>query len=110
LPFLLSFTDFRTGGSQVYIQGQLQTRKWQDQQDIERYTTEVVVKGYNGIMQMLGGKREQSWGEPQQPSRQPQRNGQPDPQYPTNSEPNNSGRTAPQYNEPPMDFDDDIPF
>ncbi len=102
--------EYLRKGSQVYIEGQLQTSKWQDQSGQDRYTTEVVVKGYNGIMQMLGGRRDQSWGEPQQPSRQPQRDAQPKPQYPTNSEPNNSGRTAPQYDEPPMDFDDDIPF
>ena len=42
-------------GSQVYIEGSLQTRKWQDQSGNDRYTTEVVVQGFNGTMQMLGG-------------------------------------------------------
>ncbi|WP_165313158.1 single-stranded DNA-binding protein [Vibrio ziniensis] len=69
-------------GSQVYIEGQLQTRKWQDQSGQDRFSTEVVVQGYNGVMQMLGSKRDQGWGQPQQPS----------------------------HNEPPMDFDDDIPL
>lgn len=42
-------------GSKVYIEGQLQTRKWQDQQGNDRYTTEVVVRGFNGTLTMLDG-------------------------------------------------------
>ena len=42
-------------GSQVYLEGKLQTRKWQDQNGQDRYTTEVVLSGYDGTMQMLGG-------------------------------------------------------
>ncbi len=42
-------------GSQVYIEGKLQTRKWQDQNGQDRYTTEIVVD-INGSMQMLGGR------------------------------------------------------
>jgi len=43
-------------GSQVYIEGQIQTRKWQDNGGNDRYTTEVVLKQYGGVLQMLGGK------------------------------------------------------
>lgn len=43
-------------GSKVYICGQLQTRKWQDQSGQERYTTEVVVQGFGGEMTMLDGR------------------------------------------------------
>lgn len=43
-------------GSKVYIEGQLQTRKWQDQSGQERYTTEVVVQGFNGQLTMLDGR------------------------------------------------------
>lgn len=43
-------------GSQVYIEGQLQTRKWQDKSGQERITTEIVVQGFNGTMQLLGGR------------------------------------------------------
>jgi single-strand DNA-binding protein len=43
-------------GSKVLIEGQLQTRKWQDQSGADRYTTEVVVRGYGGSMTMLDGK------------------------------------------------------
>lgn len=43
-------------GAKVYIEGALQTRKWQDQNGQERYTTEVVLKGFNSSLTMLGGK------------------------------------------------------
>ena len=42
-------------GSKVYIEGSLQTRKWQDQNGQERYTTEIVLQGFNGSMVMLDG-------------------------------------------------------
>lgn len=83
-------------GSQIYIEGRLQTRKWQDQSGQDRYTTEVVVD-MGGTMQMLGGK--------------PQGAGQ---QAPAQTGQQQGGQqrqpTPPQYNEPPADFDDDIPF
>ncbi|MCB2079752.1 MAG: single-stranded DNA-binding protein, partial [Novosphingobium sp.] len=40
-------------GSKVYIEGQLQTRKWQDQSGNDRYTTEIVLRGFNGTLTML---------------------------------------------------------
>ncbi len=43
-------------GSKVYIEGALQTRKWQDQQGQERYSTEVVLKGFNAVLTMLDGR------------------------------------------------------
>jgi len=45
-------------GSQVYIEGQLQTRKWQDQSGNDRYSTEIVLQRYQGELTMIGGKRE----------------------------------------------------
>ncbi|KKO47663.1 single-stranded DNA-binding protein [Arsukibacterium sp. MJ3] len=45
--------EYLKKGQQVYIEGKLQTRKWQDQQGIDRYTTEIVVD-INGTMQLLG--------------------------------------------------------
>lgn len=45
-------------GSKLYIEGQLQTRKWQDQSGNDRYTTEIVLQGFNGNLVMLDGKRE----------------------------------------------------
>lgn len=46
---------FLRKGSKVYIEGKLQTRKWQDQQGNDRYTTEIVVAGMGGTMTMLDG-------------------------------------------------------
>lgn len=43
-------------GAKVYLEGQLQTRKWTDQQNVERYTTEVVLGKYRGELTMLDGK------------------------------------------------------
>jgi len=43
-------------GAKVYIEGQLQTRKWQDQQGQDRYSTEVVLQGFNGTLTMLDGR------------------------------------------------------
>ncbi|UOA14622.1 MULTISPECIES: single-stranded DNA-binding protein [Sulfitobacter] len=42
-------------GSKVYIEGQLQTRKWQDQSGADRYSTEVVLQGFGGTLTMLDG-------------------------------------------------------
>lgn len=43
-------------GSTVYIEGKLQTRKWQDQSGADRYSTEVVLQGFDGTLVMLGGR------------------------------------------------------
>ena len=45
-------------GSKVFIEGQLQTRKWQDQSGNDRYSTEVVLRGFNGTLTMLDGRGE----------------------------------------------------
>lgn len=90
--------EYLRKGSQVYIEGQLRTRKWTDQSGQEKYTTEIVV-GMNGVMQMIGGKQEcktqqqSGWGQPQQPKPQ------------QHSKPAKSGQSV-----PPTDFDDSIPF
>lgn len=42
-------------GSKVYLEGQLQTRKWQDQSGQDRYSTEVVLQGFGGVLKMLDG-------------------------------------------------------
>jgi single-strand DNA-binding protein len=54
--------EYLRKGSQVYIEGQLQTRKWKDQSGQDRYTTEVVVQGFNGSMQMLGSRNQNQGG------------------------------------------------
>ena len=90
--------EYLRKGSQVYIEGQLRTRKWTDNAGVEKYTTEIVV-GMNGVMQMLGGKQEGKpqqqggWEQPQQPK--PQQQSKPSSSWP---------------HEPPTDFDDSIPF
>ena len=98
--------EYLRKGSQVYIEGQLRTRKWQDQGGQDRYTTEVVVN-VGGTMQMLGGRQgggsggqgggNNGWGSPQQPQQ-------------SGSGQQSSAAPAGNQNEPPMDFDDDIPF
>ncbi|UYA61824.1 Single-stranded DNA-binding protein [Pectobacterium sp. F1-1] len=110
--------EYLRKGSQVYIEGALQTRKWSDQAGVERYTTEVVVN-VGGTMQMLGGRQgggapagggnagggQGGWGQPQQPQGGNQfSGGAQSQQRPAQNS------TPAQSNEPPMDFDDDIPF
>lgn len=91
--------EYLAKGRQVYIEGKLQTRKWQGQDGQDRWTTEVVVDGFNGTMQMLGS-REGGGGGPAGGGRRPQGN--------------TSGGTSGggDYNNPPAypDADDDIPF
>jgi len=48
--------QYLTKGSTIYIEGQLQTRKWTDQQGVEKYTTEVVLQRYRGELTMLGSR------------------------------------------------------
>ncbi|WP_318366604.1 single-stranded DNA-binding protein SSB1 [Enterobacter sp.] len=103
-------------GSQVYIEGSLRTRKWTDQSGQERYTTEINVPQIGGVMQMLGGRQgggapagggqqQGGWGQPQQPQGGNQFSGG------AQSRPQQQQQSAPApSNEPPMDFDDDIPF
>lgn len=45
-------------GSKLYIEGQLQTRKWTDKDGVEKYTTEVVLKGFNANITLLDGRSE----------------------------------------------------
>ncbi len=50
--------EYLRKGSQVYVEGKLQTRKWQDKSGQDRYTTEVVIDSFNGVMQMLGSRND----------------------------------------------------
>ncbi len=49
-------------GSKVYVEGALQTRKWTDQQGVEKYTTEVVLQRFNGELTMLDGRGDNDGG------------------------------------------------
>ena len=89
--------EYLRKGSQCYIEGRLQTRKWQDQQGQDRYSTEVVVD-MGGTMQLLGGRGDAAprQSHPQEhAARQPAPRQQQEAQHP-----------APDYDS----FDDDIPF
>ncbi len=79
--------EYLKKGSQVYVEGRLQTRKWQDKEGHDKYTTEIVASD----MQMLGSRGESSGGFKPSPSQ---------------------SKAAPvAAAEPPADdFDDDIPF
>jgi len=48
--------EYLKKGSKVYLEGSLQTRKWTNPQGQDQYTTEIVLQGFNGVMQMLDGK------------------------------------------------------
>lgn len=98
--------EYLKKGTQVYIEGALQTRKWTDQAGVEKYTTEVVVKPMGGTMQMLGG-RAHGAGEPAGGGKGGSNNGWGKPQQPQQTTQQNN---APSNNEPPVNFDDDIPF
>jgi single-strand DNA-binding protein len=50
-------------GSKIYIEGQLQTRKWTDPQGVEKYSTEVVLRRFNSALQMLDSRGEGGGGE-----------------------------------------------
>lgn len=49
-------------GSKVYIEGALQTRKWQDQSGADKYSTEVVLQGFGGVLTMLDGRGDNAGG------------------------------------------------
>lgn len=112
--------EYLQKGSQIYVEGKLQTQKWQDQQGQDRYTTSVIVDQ----MQMLGGRNQnQAGGQGNyqaQSQGQPQRNQNMNPdgtpvtpaQYKQNQQ---AGGQSNRQNRPPMpepdfDFDGDIPF
>jgi len=111
--------EYLRKGSQVYVEGKLQTRKWQDKSGQDRYTTEVVIDSFNGVMQMLGGRGE-GGGAPMGGGGQQQSQGYQQQGHQQQAQPQNqqqSGNQPPVANQPPASggdfdnsFDDDIPF
>lgn len=97
--------EYLRKGALVYVSGKMQTRKYQDQSGQDRYSTEIVVSE----MKMLGGKPDNQ-GQQQGGYQKPQQNQQPHQQQYQQSAQQRAPQQQPQYNEPPMDFDDDIPF
>lgn len=79
-------------GSKVYIEGALQTRKWTDQSGVEKYSTEIVLQGFNSVLTMLDGK---SAGEDRS---------EPQVVAPKRPDPISSGRSTRD------DMNDDVPF
>ncbi|PWB64986.1 MAG: single-stranded DNA-binding protein [Bradyrhizobiaceae bacterium] len=89
-------------GSKVYLEGALQTRKWTDQQGQERYSTEVVLQGFNSQLTMLDGRGGGGGGEAG---------------YDTGNDFGNAGPTSSRPRQPATagaggrhDMDDEIPF
>jgi single-strand DNA-binding protein len=116
--------EYLKKGSQIYVEGKLQTRKWQDQSGQDRYTTEIVVEQ----MKMLGGRQggadsnnnfqRQGNSGSNQAGHRPNGSSPSHGQGNTNARNNgyaNAKATGGTVNQPPMaepdfDFDDDIPF
>ena len=91
-------------GSTCYIEGQLQTRKWTDQQGTEKYTTEVVLQRYRGELTLLGGRGDSPMGDSEFGGDQNS----------YGSASSGNARSSVASTPPPMrdasDLDDDIPF
>jgi single-strand DNA-binding protein len=83
-------------GAKVYLEGSLATRKWTDQSGVEKYSTEIVLQGFGGVLTMLDSRASESRDEPEQSISQRAAPKRPDPI--------SSGRL------PRNDMDDDIPF
>ncbi|NKB77739.1 MAG: single-stranded DNA-binding protein [Gammaproteobacteria bacterium] len=101
--------EYLKKGSQIYIEGRLQTRKWQDQSGQDRYTTEIVASE----MQMLGGKGGSMGGGGMDDSFDQSRPAQSRPSQSSGQrQSHNQGGGAPAQPAPSAfdDFDDDIPF
>ncbi|MEL7545372.1 MAG: single-stranded DNA-binding protein [Pseudomonadota bacterium] len=82
-------------GSKLYIEGQLETRKWQDQSGADKYTTEVVLRGYGGTLTMLDSRSEGQTGGRQMSYDQGQ---------------NGARKMEGPAEDFSQDFDDEIPF
>lgn len=90
---------FLRKGSKVYLEGALQTRKWTDQQGVEKYTTEIVLQRYRGELTMLDGRQEGQSGQGG--------TGTPDPNAPPGYEGSGYGGGTPPAG---GDLEDEIPF
>jgi single-strand DNA-binding protein len=100
--------EYLKKGSKVYFEGALQTRKWQNNDGQDQYTTEIVVQGFGGKMEMLSpNPNAQNSGFQQQSGSQ-----QGGFQQQSDSQQGGFNQNAPKVNpqEPTIDFDDDIPF
>ena len=83
-------------GSKIYVEGELQTRKWQDQDGNDRYTTEVILQGYNSNLTLLDSRNANNIVEDQSIN--------------TDQTASNSENQISSKNSDSSDSDDDIPF
>jgi single-strand DNA-binding protein len=83
-------------GSKVYIEGQLETRKWTDKQGVEKYTTEIVLRPYKGELTLLDGRGDTG--------------GDTTTQNTQGASSGHSGGAGGRYGGPRADMDDEIPF
>jgi single-strand DNA-binding protein len=108
-------------GSKLYIEGALQTRKWTNKEGQDQYTTEIVLQGFNGVMQMLDGKQgaaaqqqapaqQGGFAPQQQPPQQPAPQGQFAQQQQAQSLPQQQGGFQQQPPQAGPDVVDGIPF
>ena len=97
-------------GRTVYLEGQIQTRKWQDQQGQERYTTEIVLQRFRGELVLLGGRGEDGGGRDSPGG--PDDYGQPGPDDdgPRGGTARPSGGGGRRQTPMAEELDDDIPF
>ena len=87
--------DYTKKGSKIYLEGNLQTRKWQDQSGQDRYTTEIVVQNFRGTLILLDSRGDST---PSIPNDRPEPLGQSNPEV---------AQTAEAIAD---EFDDEIPF
>lgn len=85
-------------GSKVYIEGQLQTRKWQDNSGNDRYSTEVVLQNYNGQLTMLDGRGDAGGNAEQRQNAN------------TRNSSGSANKSAPDKFDAHKELDDEIPF
>lgn len=102
--------EYLKKGSQAYFEGKLQTRKWQDQSGQDKYTTEIVVDSFTGVMQLLGGKPQGQQTQQQGQQQASQQYQQQQRQQAQQQWANPQQKRQQAYNEPPQYFDDEIPF
>ena len=93
-------------GSKLYIEGQLETRKWQDQNGVDKYTTEVVLRGFGSTLTMLDSRNSEGGG---------QRGGYSQDSVAYGNQGGGGGGDGPRQMEGPaqsfsQDLDDEIPF
>lgn len=88
--------EYLRKGSHVFVEGELQTRKWQDKDGIDRWTTEIRVRGF----EFLDRKGEGGGGRPPHSADMP----------PDDREKTRTSTPSQSSQEPPPEFDDDIPF